>query len=132
MWLSILAAIVLAFVGPWLLQIWTGRHIVIDKPLFYSMLLIVILSGFWQNSSVVLMATNKHSGSAKISLISSLLAIIIAYILLKSIGLVGAPIALLVTDGLIGFYVIQKAISVLKDKFFDYLRSLFNLGCAFN
>lgn len=106
MWLSILAAIVLAFISPWLLQIWTGRHIVIDKPLFYSMLLIVISSGFWQNSSVVLMATNKHSAFAKISLISSLLAIIIAYILLKSIGLVGAPIALLVTDGLIGFYVI--------------------------
>lgn len=104
LWLSILAATVLAFVGLWLLQIWTGRQILIDKPLFYSMLLIVISSSFWQSISIVLMAT-KHGGFAKISLVSSILAIILADLVLKFIVLVRASIALLLINCLIGFYV---------------------------
>lgn len=130
LWLSIVASIVLGFIGPWLLRTWTVRHVVIDIPLFYLMLTLVISSSLWQSSSVVLMATNKHSSLANISLVSSLAGIILTYILLKSIGLIAAPIALLVVDILIGFYSVHKALIVLKGTFLGYLRALFDLKAA--
>lgn len=129
-WLSILVSIVLVFIGPWLLRTWTGQHLVIDIPLFYLMLLLVVSSSFWQSSAVVLMSTNRHGGFAKLSIIVSLGGLIIAYILLKRIGLIAAPIALLATDIFRGFYATQKALIILKGTFSGYLSALFDLKNA--
>ena len=130
LWISIVTSIVLVFIGPWLLRTWTTRHIVIDIPLFYLMLTLVISSSLWQSSSVVLMATNTHGGFAKISLIASIGGIILAYILLKLIGLIAAPIALLATDIFMGFYATQKALRVIKGTFPGYLHALFDFRSA--
>jgi len=131
-WLSLVASIVLAFVGPWLLRAWTGRHIVIDIPLFYLMLLLVISTNLWQTSIGALMATNRHGDFAKIALIGSIGGIILAYVLLKVIGLIAAPLALLVADIFMGFYAVRKALALLKLTFSEYLRALFNLRSALN
>lgn len=132
LWLSILLSTVLVFIGPWLLSTWTARQIVIDIPLFYLMLILVISSSLWQSSSVVLMATNKHSGFAHISLISSLGGIVVAYILLKFIGLSAAPISLLATDIIMGFYATRTALTVMKETFSGYLIAMFDWRSAFN
>lgn len=129
-WLSIVTSIALAAIGPWLLRFWTGGHIVINLPLFYLMLLLVISSSLWQSSSVFLMATNTHGSLAKITLISSIGGIIIAYIFMNQMGIIAAPIALLTTDIAIGFYAIKNTLNLLKSKFTNYFRSLFNLKTA--
>jgi O-antigen/teichoic acid export membrane protein len=129
-WLSIVASILLIFIGPWLLRIWTGNQIVINLSLFYLMLLLVVSSSFWQSSSVVLMATNRHSSFAKISFISSFGGIAIAYVLLKLIGLDAAPISLLLTDIIIGFYATRTALIVMKETFSDYIIALLDWRSA--
>lgn len=130
LWLSVVVSIALVFIGPWLLNTWTNRQVALDITLFYLMLLLVTSNSIWQSSCVVLMAINKHGGLAKISLISSVLALAIAYLLLKLIGISGSPIALLAADILMGIYAIRKAIYVLKDTGADYLRGVFNLKNA--
>ena len=132
LWLSIVIAIVLVFIGPWLLYVWTDGHVAVDILLFYLMLILVISSSLWQSSSVLLMATNTHGSLAKITLIGSVVGVILAYILLNLMGLSAAPIALLATDIIIGFYAVRKAILVSEGKFLVYLRSLFELKTILN
>lgn len=130
LWLSVLCSVVLVFIGPWLLDTWTAKQIDVNVSLFYVMLILVISSSVWHGSSIVLMSTNTHGGLAKISLVASLGAIASAYVLLKTFGIVAAPIALLVADISIGFYATRRAIQILEDSFAGYIRSLFKFKVA--
>lgn len=131
-WLAVAISFVLVVAGPWLLLTWTGRHIQLDLPLFYLMLLLVISGSIWQSSSVVLMATNTHGSLAKVFLLGSVASLILALVLLKTIGIVAVPIALLLIDILTGIYATKKVLVVLQEKLSDYLRSLFNLKTVLN
>jgi O-antigen/teichoic acid export membrane protein len=120
-WIATLAAIILLVAGEWIINAWTGGKVAFDSTLFHIMLAIVIVNSFWNTSQAVPIAINRHQRLALSYATSALLALILALWLMHLWGLNGAALSLLVIDAAMSIYVIGTSLSLVDDKFTDFL-----------
>ncbi len=59
-WLGLCAVAGLAVFGPWVFGKWTQEKVVLEMPLFWGFLGLVLLRSFWYTSYVVPSAINQH------------------------------------------------------------------------
>jgi O-antigen/teichoic acid export membrane protein len=93
---SIALSLVLYFISPWLLRIWTHGRIEFVPSVMAWLLAYVAVSGIWHVPRILLLSTNQHIGLAGWSLAASVLAVALAWLLgtLWQINGVGAAMVI--------------------------------------
>jgi O-antigen/teichoic acid export membrane protein len=127
-WLSSAFVAGLLLFGPAIFQAWTRGRLLLDVPVFRLLLVAIVVNSFWNASSVVLVACNKHRGLAIRYLVGTCGALALAYPLLQRFGLPGAAAALVLCDLWMSFYVIQASNALLHKNRWDFLGALFDFS----
>lgn len=101
-WLSaaqaLLLSLILYFISPWMLRVWTHGAINFDSSLMLLMLLYAAIGGVWHVPRVLLMATNQHVGLAYWTLAAGGLSILLAWVLSAVLQLNGTVLAMLISE----------------------------------
>jgi len=95
---TIVGALVLAPLGPTILQLWSRGKIRFDGTVFAFLIAAAIGSAYWQIQAVRLTSTNRHSLLAKIFTLSSACALLLAYLTVPRFGLGAAAAATCFVD----------------------------------
>ena len=95
---SLLLSLVIYFISPWMLRIWTHGAIEFVPALMLLMLLYAAIGGIWHIPRVLLMATNQHINLAYWSLASGLLTVGLAWLLGNAFHLNGVVTAMLTSE----------------------------------
>lgn len=95
---SLLFSLVLYFLSPYLLNIWTHGAIPFLPKLMVLMLFYAAIGGIWHIPRVFLMATNQHTDLAYWSLIAGILSVGLAWAIGIRFDLQGAVIAMLISE----------------------------------
>jgi len=95
---SLLLSLVIYFVSPWLLKIWTHGAIEFVPSLMLLMLLYAAVAGTWHIPRVLLMATNQHINLAYWSLATGALTVVLAWLIGSAFNLNGVVIAMLASE----------------------------------
>ena len=95
---SLLLSLVIYFVSPLLLRIWTHGAIEFVPSLMLIMLLYAAVAGTWHIPRVLLMATNQHINLAYWSLAAGLLTVGLAWLMGSAFNLNGVVTAMLMSE----------------------------------
>lgn len=93
-----LGALVLAPLGPTILQHWSRGKIRFDGTIYAYLLAAAVAAAYWQIQAVRLTATNRHSLLATIFLLSSAAALLLAYVTEPRFGVSAAAAATCFVD----------------------------------
>jgi O-antigen/teichoic acid export membrane protein len=88
---------------------------------------VVFLNSFWNASSSVPLAANKHHGLAVVYLFFTSLSLLLAYPLIRILGLSGAGIALTTCEIAMSIYVVQMSNKLLSDRWPAFAASMLEL-----
>lgn len=95
---SVALSVVLYFVSPFLLEIWTHGRIPFVPSLMAWLLAYAAIGGIWHVPRILLMSTNRHVGLAGWSLVAALLCVAVSWGLGLLVGVDGAAIGMLVSE----------------------------------
>ncbi len=95
---SLLLSVVLYFLSPWMLRLWTHGAIEFVPSLMLLMLLYAAVGGIWHVPRVLLMATNQHTGLAYWSIFAGMLSVGLAWLLSSAFQLNGVSLAMLLSE----------------------------------
>lgn len=87
-------ALVLAFAGPALVEAWTAGVVQPGRALMMFMALTVVLGGFWNPLSNLILAMNRHASFSYPFVVLAILTIPASYILALRLGAIGPAIAI--------------------------------------
>jgi O-antigen/teichoic acid export membrane protein len=96
-------SVLLYFVSPWLLRVWTHGRIEFVPSLMVWMLAYAAISGLWHVPRVLLLSTNQHIGLAGWSLAAGGLSVTLAWVFGREWQLEGVSAAMLTSECLIAF-----------------------------
>ena len=125
--LSLGGGLFLWLCGPLIYRLWIGHNVSFDATCFHILLVVVITNSLWDTSSVIPMSMNGHSRIAANYVGATALSMILAWILVASWGLVGAAVALLVTDGWMTGLVLRTALLQAQDSPKNFALALFSI-----
>ena len=114
-WMSSAAVVGLLCCGRWGFAIWTGGKVPFNFYLFATLLLVIVVNSLWYASSAVPMATNTHQRTASFFLLGTCIAVLLAWFLTRSIGVVGGAISLLAIDALMLVTVVPQSLRLVGD-----------------
>ncbi len=109
---SVALSLVLYFISPWLLRIWTHGRIEFVPSVMAWLLAYAAVSGVWHVPRTLLMATNQHISLAGWSLAASILAVLLAWLFGTLWQINGVGAAMLVSESFIAaicVYLAQRA-----------------------
>lgn len=106
-----ISALALWIAGPVVYPLWTGRHLSLQPVLLAVLVTQAILSAGWTTSVWSLLAANRHRAVAAWSLANALVALALAAILSRRMGLAGAALGSLVADIACGAFVFPLLLS---------------------
>jgi O-antigen/teichoic acid export membrane protein len=113
---ALLLSLVLYFISPWLLQVWTHGAIEFVPSLMLLMLFYAAIGGVWHVPRVLLMATNQHVGLAYWSLLTGALSVGLAWMLSDLLHLNGVVVAMLMSELFIATICTLLACSAIAEK----------------
>jgi O-antigen/teichoic acid export membrane protein len=91
-------SLLLHWLGPWLMQIWTHGKITVDPITFGLLLAYAAVAGLWHVPRVMLMAVNQHMVLAAWSLGVAISQMLLAYALTHAWGISGAALSVLLCE----------------------------------
>jgi O-antigen/teichoic acid export membrane protein len=91
-------ALLLTIAGPWFVGVWTHGVIRPDRALMIVMALTVVLGGYWNPLSNLILAMNRHAGFSYPYAIMAVATMPLAYIFSKWFGATGAGLAIAALD----------------------------------
>lgn len=112
---ALLLSLILYFISPWMLRVWTHNTIEFSPSLMFLMLLYAAVAGVWHIPRVLLMATNQHVGLAYWSLLAGALSVGLAWILSDILHLNGVVVAMLVSELFIAIICTLLACSAIAE-----------------
>jgi len=127
LWLAALSLTGLFVFGPRIYAVWTHGRVTMDPTTFHLLLLVMLASSFWNTSSVVALATNRHQRLAAVYICATAASVGLAVVLTRSFQLPGAAVSLLVVDFATGWFVIRESLGLLQDSFGGFARAVVNL-----
>src|SRR5450830_47467 len=95
---ALLLSLILYFISPWMLRVWTHGAIEFVPSLMLLMLLYAAVAGIWHVPRVLLMATNQHVGLAYWTLAAGMLSVGLAWVLSDLLHLNGVVVAMLMSE----------------------------------
>lgn len=114
-WSTIVTTGALGIFGPQLLHLWTGGTLDPSRALLVAMTAIVGLDVVWQVGTVALRAGNRHQVVGTVYLFACVLAMALAWLLLPPLGLIAAPLSLLVIDAILIPLTIPRVRSLVRE-----------------
>lgn len=122
-YLSLFFLIILLLIGKPVYLFWTDSKLGFDWLLFFTFLLTLVFNTIWFTSSVVLAATNKHQRYSIIYLLSTLIALCIAYFIIKMTGQISLlPLSLLIIDILLSVVIVKQSLEIVDDGFHEFIK----------
>ncbi|MEQ1591904.1 MAG: hypothetical protein ABL892_05885 [Thiobacillaceae bacterium] len=112
---SLLLSLILYFLSPWLLRIWTHGAIEFIPSLMVLMLLYAAVGGIWHIPRVLLMATNRHVGLAYWSILAGMFSVGLAWLMGRELQLNGVGAAMLMSELFIAIVCSLLAYSAITD-----------------
>jgi len=91
--LTVVGAIALEILGPWILSHWSRGKLVFDRTVFSWLIVGAIFAAYWQIRSTKLTATNRHGVLAIMFLMVALGALLFVYLTQKEFGISSAAAA---------------------------------------
>lgn len=113
-------SLLLYFVSPWLLKLWTQGEIEFIPKLMLLMLLYAAVSGAWHIPKILLMATNQHIDLAYWAVIAAVFSVFLAWGLSYRLNLDGIVVAMLLSELLIACictHLVYKDVLKMRIKF---------------
>jgi O-antigen/teichoic acid export membrane protein len=110
---SLVLSLVLYFLSPWILQVWTHGAIEFAPTLMLLMLLYAAVAGIWHIPRVLLMSTNQHIDLSHWSILTAVLSVGLAWFLGNQLHLNGVVAAMLVSEFLIAIICTAQAYNVV-------------------
>lgn len=114
-------SLVLYFLAPLILKLWTHNAIGFQAALMLTMLLYAAVGGIWHVPRTLLLSTNEHGKLAKWTLGVAVISVVLAYLLGQWMQVEGVVIAMLVSE-----FVIATVCIVLVNSFFKLSRETNN------
>lgn len=122
LWMCAASCVVLGVFGERVLGIWTHGKVAMDWPLFTLLLLGAAANAVWYTALMAAYATNRH---VRVALVYSAVyggaAFGIAYIFAKILGLRGVGLALLLSELVMGPYVLHKTFQLAGESWYSWL-----------
>jgi hypothetical protein len=89
----------------------------------------LVVSSLWYTSSVVPISINKHEKMARVLVVSSSLALLFSWILMKvpSLGLRGAAAGLMIGDVINLSYILRISLRILDEEPLTFVNSLLTI-----
>ena len=116
-------SIFLLVFGNLIYTIWTQGKVPFDFFLMLAFLIVLIFRNIWSASSVVLMATNKHSTLGILYVVCAILSIGLSILLANYFNsLIIVVYCLLLLELVLSFFAVKKGLEITK----DHWRSLFS------
>lgn len=117
------------FIGPganWIFPVWTGGKIAIHWPAYMILLSAVLVNSLWYTALMVPYATNRHGRIAVFySLVYGAGAFVMGYFGAKGLGLIGAALALLLSELGIASIVIHAALKMAQVEMSQWVWAVF-------
>lgn len=111
---SVSLSLVLYFISPYLLKIWSHGAIPFDPEPMLVLLAYAAAAGVWHIPRVLLLSTNQHTGLAQWSLGGTLVAIGGTFALQGPLGIEGVCLAMLISELLMAWICIKLARDFLR------------------
>jgi O-antigen/teichoic acid export membrane protein len=128
---SIVTGLGLWYCGPALYHLWIRNVVTFDLKCFHVLVFVTFANSLWFTSSVVPMSTNVHHRIASIFVALSLLSLGLGWVLVHQRGLIGAALALLLTDLFMNYLVLRTSLRQLQEKFGDFVRAILSFPLLF-
>lgn len=122
--LSLAGGAGLWLLGPFIYDFWVRRKIAFDPVCFHVLLLAVIVNCLWDTSSVIPMSINGHCRIAISYAGAAVVSLGLARLLIPGFGIVGAAMALLVTDVWMTGLVLRTTLRQVQDSFAQFVAAL--------
>lgn len=122
--LSLLMGFCLYVLGPFVYSHWVRQAVPFNATCFHILLVVTFADSLWFTSSMVPISTNSHQQLAFSFLLFSLIAILIAWPLVATIGITGAAVALLLIDVCMIWLVLKTSLKQLQDDMGGFLRAM--------
>lgn len=90
--------IIMMISGETIIFYWTTNKIPFEYGFYGSMMLVVLITSFWQPNWVLLMALNKHSGFAIAFFRNSIITILLSVALISFLGKFAIPLSLVIYE----------------------------------
>jgi O-antigen/teichoic acid export membrane protein len=113
--LSILVALALLILGPYVYRLWVGTGLIFDRTCFDILLFGVLANSLWTASATVPMSTNVHQYVAGAYLLGTAVSVALASVLLHQFGIAGAAMAALLCDVGMCCFVVPIALRQVND-----------------
>lgn len=113
--MAFLMLALLYFLGHWIFRIWTGGKVDILEPFFLLFLISTLFSAVWNVHLVLLVATNRLGYSGILFLINAFLLIVLNAIWIKSWGLTGVAVSILLFELAMWLIMMRTTRGVLQD-----------------
>tara|TARA_Y200000002_G_scaffold366537_1_gene357600 strand:- start:17164 stop:18510 length:1347 start_codon:yes stop_codon:yes gene_type:complete len=110
--------------GELIINLWTDKGILINKVFFNLLTLELLFFSFWFISSNLLVSINKHEFISRVFAILSLFFFIITYLLIDVINITAVPVALIIMDLFMIYYVFKYVKVEFKN--IDFIDGIFN------
>jgi O-antigen/teichoic acid export membrane protein len=122
--LSMSFLVVAAVFGVQIIRWWTRDRVDPPSELLYLLLVVIVCEALWNTVSAVILATNQHQLIATVYLASTGAALMFAAGLTSQVGLLGAPLALLVIDVMMVLCVVPPALGIVQSSLRSFVWSL--------
>jgi O-antigen/teichoic acid export membrane protein len=122
---SAVITVFLWFAGPWIYRAWIRHAVSFDTTCFHILLLVAFANSLWFTSSVVPMSTNAHHRLTTAFAAASLGSVAAGWWLIPTMGIAGAPCALLLIELLMISLVLRTSLGQLHETFGDFAGGLF-------
>lgn len=123
--LSLMGTVFLWIFGPFLYALWLRHSVPFNAACFHVLLAVVVVNSLWEASAVIPMSINGHFRIAMLYSATAFVSLGLAWILIPSMGTVGAALALLAADGSMSLFVLRSALGCTKDQWKEFAAALF-------
>jgi O-antigen/teichoic acid export membrane protein len=122
--LSLLGVTLLWTFGPFLYRLWIRQDVSFNANCFHVLLLVAMTTSLWSASSVILMSMNGHCRIAAIYVGATALSLGVAALLIPVLGITGAALSLLLTEGWMVGFVLRTALYQVQDSLRNFFHAL--------
>jgi O-antigen/teichoic acid export membrane protein len=112
----------MALLGPWIAHLWLSKSNVFNGQIFYTLILVTMVSAIWNSNSVVLAATNSHARLGIQYVVANAVCLGLGAMLAKHFGISSLLACLVLAEVVLLILVAPQAIAKTEDTLPAFLR----------
>ena len=124
LFVSLIVVVLVAAFGPTFLHKWTLGRVPSSPGLVGMLLVVVVFYSLWSTSSTLVAAINLHERLATVYALATGATVVVTYFAARRYGLFGAATSLLLSEIMMGSYVLPSSLRIAQDTWGGFLRSM--------